>query len=92
MIERITEQTLYASRWLLAPIYLGLSFGLIILGIKFFQEIIHTLPIIFSLTENQVVLLILSLVDMSLVGGLLVMVTNPYRRKEWIREITMIVS
>lgn len=74
MIERITEQTLYASRWLLAPIYLGLSFGLIILGIKFFQEIIHTLPIIFSLTENQVVLLILSLVDMSLVGGLLVMV------------------
>lgn len=74
MIERIAEQTLYASRWLLAPIYLGLSFGLIILGIKFFQEIIHTLPIIFSLSENQVVLLILSLVDMSLVGGLLVMV------------------
>ena len=74
MIERAAEQVLYASRWLLAPIYLGLSFGLIILGIKFFQEIFHTLPIIFSLSENQVVLVILSLVDMSLVGGLLVMV------------------
>lgn len=74
MIERIAEQALYASRWLLAPIYLGLSFGLVILAIKFFQEIFHTLPIIFSLSENQVVLLILSLVDMSLVGGLLVMV------------------
>ena len=74
MIERLAEQMLYASRWLLAPIYLGLSFGLIILGIKFFQEIFHTLPIIFSMSENQVVLLILSLVDMSLVGGLLVMV------------------
>ena len=74
MIERIAEKTLYASRWLLAPIYLGLSFGLIILGIKFFQEIFHTIPIILTLSENQVVLLILSLVDMSLVGGLLVMV------------------
>jgi len=74
MIERFAEQALYSSRWLLAPIYLGLSFGLVLLGIKFFQEIFHTLPIIFSLSENQVVLLILSLVDMSLVGGLLVMV------------------
>ena len=74
MIERAAEQILYASRWLLAPIYLGLSLGLIILGIKFFQEVFHTLPIIFTLTENQVVLLILSLIDISLVGGLLVMV------------------
>ena len=42
--------------------------------IKFFQEIFHALPIIFELSENQVVLLILSLIDISLVGGLLVMV------------------
>lgn len=74
MIERAAEQALYASRWLLAPIYLGLSFGLLILGIKFFQEVFHTLPMILELSENQIVLLILSLVDMSLVGGLLVMV------------------
>lgn len=74
MIERIAEQTLYASRWLLAPIYLGLSLGLIVLGVKFFQEIFHTLPIILELSENQIVLLILSLIDISLVGGLLVMV------------------
>ena len=69
MIERAAEQILYASRWLLAPIYMGLSLGLILLGIKFFQEVFHTLPIILELSENQVVLLILSLV-----GGLLVMV------------------
>lgn len=74
MIERTAETILYASRWILAPIYMGLSLGLIILGIKFFQEIIHTLPVIFSLKETEVVLLILSLIDIALVGGLLVMV------------------
>lgn len=74
MIERTAESILYASRWLLAPIYIGLSLGLIVLGIKFFQEIIHTLPIILSMEETDVVLLILSLIDIALVGGLLVMV------------------
>lgn len=74
MIERIAEKFLYASRWLLAPIYLGLSFGLLILGIKFFQEIIHVIPIIFETKETDIVLLILSLIDISLVGGLIVMV------------------
>ncbi len=74
MIERIAEKFLYASRWLLAPIYLGLSFGLLILGIKFFQEIIHVIPLIFETKETDIVLLILSLIDISLVGGLIVMV------------------
>jgi uncharacterized protein (TIGR00645 family) len=74
MIESIAEKFLYASRWLLAPIYLGLSFGLLLLGLKFFQEIIHVLPMVFSTKEADLVLLILSLIDLSLVGGLLVMV------------------
>ena len=74
MIERYAENLLYASRWLLAPIYMGLSLGLLMLGIKFFQEVMHTLPIIVSLNEASLVLVILSLVDMALVGGLLVMV------------------
>ena len=39
-MERFIENTMYASRWLLAPIYLGLSLGLLILALKFFQEII----------------------------------------------------
>lgn len=74
MIERIAEKSLYASRWLLAPIYFGLSFGLLVLGIKFFQEIIHVFPLILKTSEADLVLTILSLIDMSLVGGLLVMV------------------
>ena len=74
MIESIAEKFLYASRWLLAPIYLGLSFGLLLLGLKFFQEIIHVLPMVFSTKEADLVLIILSLIDLSLVGGLIVMV------------------
>ena len=73
-METIAEKFLYASRWLLAPIYLGLSFGLLILGIKFFQEVIHILPLIFATKEADLVLLILTLIDLSLVGGLIVMV------------------
>ena len=74
MIERTVEKFLYASRWLLAPIYLGLSFGLLVLSIKFFQEVIHVFPLILKTSEADLVLLILSLIDLSLVGGLLVMV------------------
>lgn len=74
MIERIAEKLLYTSRWLLAPIYLGLSVGLLILTLKFFQEVVHVIPLIFSTNEADLVLVILSLIDMSLVGGLIVMV------------------
>ena len=73
-MERIIESTMYASRWLLAPIYLGLSLAVLLIGIKFFQEVVHIFPLIFSIKETDLVLVTLSLVDMALVGGLLVMV------------------
>ncbi|GGU63411.1 UPF0114 protein [Pseudomonas laurentiana] len=73
-MERFIENTMYASRWLLAPIYFGLSLGLLALALKFFQEIFHVLPNVFSMAEADLILVILSLIDMSLVGGLLVMV------------------
>ncbi len=43
-------------------------------ALKFFREIIHVLPNIFSMAESDLILVLLSLVDMTLVGGLLVMV------------------
>ena len=73
-MERFIENAMYASRWLLAPVYFGLSLGLIALTIKFFQEIFHILPHIFSVSESDMILTLLSLVDMTLVGGLLMMV------------------
>lgn len=73
-MERLIEKLMYNARWILAPIYVGLSLALIMLGLKFFQEVIHTIPILFSKSEADLVLVVLSLIDMALVGGLLVMV------------------
>jgi len=74
MIERTLERLLFASRWLLAPVYLGLSLALVALGVKFFQEVFHLLVHIVAISEADLVLVILSLIDLALVGGLIVMV------------------
>ena len=74
MIERTIERLFFASRWLLAPVYLGLSAGLVILGIKFFQELIHAATHVFAATEADMVLSLLALVDLAMVAGLIVMV------------------
>lgn len=73
-MERFLENAMYASRWLLAPIYFGLSLALLALALKFFQEVFHILPNVFSMAEANLILVLLSLIDMALVGGLLVMV------------------
>lgn len=74
MLERPFERLLYASRWLIAPIYLGLSLALVALAIKFFQELIHMLMDITVISEADTILIVLSLIDISLVSGLIVMV------------------
>ncbi len=74
MLERLIERLLYASRWLLAPVYLALSLVLIALAIKFFQEIYHLFSHILEMAESDMVLVALALIDLSLVGSLLVMV------------------
>ena len=74
MIERAIENLMFSARWLLAPIYLGLSLALLLLGVKFFEELVHAAPIIFQISETNLILMILSLIDMALVGGLLVMI------------------
>lgn len=73
-IERMTERFMYASRWILAPVYLGLSLGLFALFIKFFQEIYHFLPHILEISESTLILNLLTLIDLTLVGSLIVIV------------------
>src|SRR4051812_16028711 len=74
MLERFIERLLFASRWLLAPLYVGLSIGLVALGIKFFQHAFHALFHILEMEEADLVLMVLALIDISLVGSLIVMV------------------
>ncbi len=73
-LEHLVESLIFNSRWLLAPFYLGLVLGIIMLLVKFVQEFIHTLPGLLGLSSHEVTLAILSLVDMSLVANLLLMI------------------
>ncbi|MCP5328202.1 MAG: TIGR00645 family protein [Steroidobacteraceae bacterium] len=74
MLEKYIERLLFASRWLLAPLYLGLSLALIALGVKFFQEAIHVITHVVTSSESDLVLTVLAMIDIVLVGSLIVMV------------------
>jgi uncharacterized protein (TIGR00645 family) len=73
-IEHLLEVLIFNSRWLLAPFYLGLVGGIVIMLIKFGQEFFHLVPHIFSGPESEIILAILTLVDMSLVANLLIII------------------
>jgi uncharacterized protein (TIGR00645 family) len=73
-IERALEQFLFSSRWLLDPFYAGLALAIVILLIKFIQEFLHIAAIAFGGTEADIILGVLSLVDLTLTGSLLVIV------------------
>ena len=73
-MESLFAKLFYSARWILAPLFLGLSLALLALALKFFQEVWHVLPHVFELSESDLILSLLSMVDMGLVGGLIVMV------------------
>jgi len=72
--ERLIETIIFASRWILAPFYLGLALSLIVLLIKFIAELVHIAETAFTASESQVILGLLALVDLSLTGSLIVIV------------------
>lgn len=77
MVEKVLEGILFKSRWLLAPFYLGLVLSLVLLLGAFVAELLHFMPQLFDLTHidpEQVILAVLSLIDLSLAGNLVVIV------------------
>ncbi|MCK5190565.1 MAG: TIGR00645 family protein [Methylococcales bacterium] len=73
-VEQTLERLMYASRWLLAPVYLAMSLALFALSIKFFQELYHFLPNILEIDESELILKLLTLIDLTLVGSLTIIV------------------
>lgn len=73
-MERLFEQVLFASRWLLAPFYGALAIGILVLLVKLLQELFHFVPHMWDATESQVVLGVLTMVDLSLTASLLIIV------------------
>lgn len=73
-IEHLLEVLIFNSRWLLAPFYLGLVVGIGLILVKFSQEFLHIVPHVFSTSESDLILAVLTLVDMSLVANLLLII------------------
>jgi uncharacterized protein (TIGR00645 family) len=73
-LEFFLERLLTASRWLLAPFFLGLALGIVILLIKFVQEFYKLAKEAMSLSEAEAILGMLSLVDLALTGALVMIV------------------
>ncbi len=73
-VERIIERTLFASRWLLVPLYLGLAVLLLLFAVYFSRELFHLAERAFSIGETEMILGALDLIDLTLIAGLVVMV------------------
>lgn len=72
--ELLFEKALFQSRWLAAPIYLGLVFGLVVLLVAFFAKLVSELPGIFALKADDAVLLVLTFIDIALIANLTLIV------------------
>ena len=77
-LETSFERLLFQSRWLMAPFYVGLAAALLMLLVVFVRELFYYLPQAFvagpGMSSNDVILAVLSLVDLSLAGNLLLIV------------------
>lgn len=73
-MERLIERGLFASRWLMAPMYIGLVIALGVLLVSFAAELLRFVQIIPELTVDDAVLGVLALIDLSLAANLLLIV------------------
>ena len=74
ILETWLERGLFASRWLMAPFYVGLVLALAALLVVFFQELFRELPHILLMKPEDAILMALTLIDLSLAANLMVIV------------------
>jgi uncharacterized protein (TIGR00645 family) len=73
-LARYVGSTIFISRWLQAPLYLGLIVAQGVYVWRFMDELLHLVKDAPALTENDVMLLVLGLVDVVMIANLLIMV------------------
>ena len=73
-IVRVFERALFSSRWLLTPLYLGLVVGLGVVIVKFAQGLADLTQHVLEASNTDVIIGVLSLIDLSLVANLLLIV------------------
>jgi uncharacterized protein (TIGR00645 family) len=73
-IELVLEHFIFRSRWLLAPFFLGLVVAIFVLLSKFGKELFALVVGLFTNAEHDVIVSILTLVDTTLIAGLLLII------------------
>ena len=73
-MEKVLESLIFKARWLMAPFYLGLALSLVVLLIVFINEFVHFFSGGVRFDETSIILLVLTLIDLSFTGNLLIMV------------------
>ena len=71
VLEQIVATVLIASRWLMAPLYLGLIAALVVEIVEFFRELIAIIIGFAGYDSSTLILAILKLIDLVLLGNLL---------------------
>lgn len=73
-VESKFEQGLFASRWLMAPMYLGLVVALAMMSLIFLKELFYYAPKVMEMTPEEMILAALTLIDLTLAANLLLIV------------------
>jgi uncharacterized protein (TIGR00645 family) len=73
-IEAAMEKAIFAGRWLMAPFYIGLMIGLLALMVVFVRDLVGFIVKVPTAKESDVILGVLTLIDLSLAGNLVIMV------------------
>ena len=70
----LIEIILFSARWLLVPVYLAMVLLLGMLVVYFLVELAHAVPGLLQMSEKDLIVLTLSLIDLSLSANLVVLV------------------
>jgi uncharacterized protein (TIGR00645 family) len=73
-LEARLEQTIFWSRWMQAPLYLGLIVAQGVYVYHFFLELWHLVSHLNTLTHQETMLITLGLIDVVMIANLLIMV------------------
>ena len=73
-LEDFLERLIFASRWLLAPIYIVLCLSLLFITVKVIQETVNYFPVMLLQDVKGIMLFVLHIVDLVLDGNLVLMI------------------
>ena len=73
-LRQTIDRLMFATRWAAVPIYIGLFGALCLLVVIFAEKLFTSLSVVFSMSTNQAILAVLTLIDLALVANLVIIV------------------